>query len=234
MEWKVNLSGDSYLLQCLSSNIIQTGELKIFEDDGHFYLTNKEFENLTSVDEVRNLAKEIIEMINGISFLLFGKKGTIFSNSISKQNDVGGYNQFVFPETVILNLTVNQPSNSSTNEDGSLSYSSPLSLTQNLLLSAKTNSKKATIFRLLSSGNIDWVSLYRLYEVIYSDIGDQIFSWTNKNTIKNFKHTCNSISAIGDDCRHGLEKENPPKNPMSLIEAQNLIKLIINKYLEIK
>jgi hypothetical protein len=197
-------------------------------------MTNKEFENLTSVDEVRYLSTEIIELINGIAFLLYAKKGTIFSNSISKQNNQGGNDGFAFPETLILNSSVKQPSISLTNEDGSSYHSSPLSTVQNLLSSAKTNPIKAKIFRLYSTGNLDWVSLYRLFEVVYSDVGKQIYSWINKDTIKNFKHTCNSIDAIGDASRHGLEKEDPPKNPISLIDAQNLVKLIIDKYLEIK
>jgi len=232
MDWKVELVGDPYLLKSLCSELITSEGFSIFAEGEHFFLTVKEFENLTSADEVRLLATEIIKMINGITFHLYNKKGTIISNSISKPNSIGGNDLFVFPEPVFLCLSDNQPSIIITNEDGSSIKSSPQSTLQNLLTATKNNPTKAKIFRLFASGNLDWVSLYRLYEVVYSEIGNQIFSWVNKNSIQNFKHTCNSVRAIGDDARHGFEIKKPPKHPMTLIKAQEMIKLIIGKYLE--
>jgi hypothetical protein len=234
MKWKVNLIGDDVVLKSLCSDFNPTKELNIFKEGDQFFMTHKEFEKLTTSDDVRRFSVEIIELINGISFHLNAKKGTISSNSISKLNDQGGNDVFVFAETSIIYLSSNQPTIIITNEDGSTTYSSPLTTIENLLTDAKTNPSKATIFRLFANGNLDWVSLYRLYEVIYSDVGNLIFSWTNKKTIQNFKHTCNSIGAIGDASRHGIEITNPPKKPMTLMDAQNLIKLIIDKYLEKK
>jgi len=234
MKWKVELIGDSNLLKSLCSEMNPSEELLVFEESGHFFMTNKEFENITSADEVRHKAIEIIEMINGIVFHLFTKKGTISSNSISKINDLGGNDIFFFADPEFLNLSDNQPSIIITHENGTSIKSSPLLTIQNLLTVSERNPIKAKIFRLFASGNLDWVSLYRLYEVVYSDVGNQIFSWINKSTIQNFKHTCNSVGAIGDASRHGLEITKSPKKPLTLIEAQDLIKLIINKYLEIK
>jgi hypothetical protein len=75
-----------------------------------------------------------------------------------------------------------------------------------------------------------WGSLYCLYEVIEEDVGsiDKIANegWATKTSIKRFKHTANSPSAIGDAARHGKESTTPPARPMELGEARALIEFM--------
>ena len=84
----------------------------------------------------------------------------------------------------------------------------------------------------------DWVSLYRLYEVIEKDIGgiEKIASkkWATKTSVRLFKHTADSVSAVGDAARHGKESTSPPKNPMILAEARSLIEVILHNWLSSK
>jgi hypothetical protein len=58
---RVELIGDSYLLKSLCSEMNISEGLSIYEEGGHFFLALKEFDNLTSADEVRHLAIEIIK-----------------------------------------------------------------------------------------------------------------------------------------------------------------------------
>src|SRR5699024_4338714 len=95
----------------------------------------------------------------------------------------------------------------------------------------------AKVLRLLTN-SLDWVGLYRIYEVIESDIGglDALVStgWATKARVKLFKHTSNSPGAIGDDARHGKESSQPPSQPMHLHEARNLVESLINPWLKSK
>ncbi len=61
----------------------------------------------------------------------------------------------------------------------------------------------------------------------------QIEQWT-KDKISQFTHTANSQSALGDDARHGVDRNDPPKEPMSLSEADALIRNLLQKWLQWK
>ncbi|MGB3558818.1 MAG: hypothetical protein WBA24_09765, partial [Geitlerinemataceae cyanobacterium] len=84
--------------------------------------------------------------------------------------------------------------------------------------------------------NQNWGNLYRIYEIIESECGDKIYqnSWASKNKITQFTRTANSPAAIGYEARHGVQKTDPPPNPMSLQDAQLLIRSIIEKWLNWK
>lgn len=234
MKWKILLNGDITILKSFSQDTIVTDELSIVEEMGQFIMTCPEFDSLNSVEDVKQKADELIEQINGLTYYLLNSNKTISTNSISWSNNQGGTDSVVFPETVELNISQPQPSTLSINKDGSIIESSPIISIRGFLHEAQNDPKKTKILRLLSYRNLDWVSLYRIYEVIFSEVGTRIFSWVNKSKIKNFKHTSNSVSSIGDAARHGIEKEALPSNPMTLIEAQKIIMLIIEKYLSTK
>lgn len=57
--------------------------------------------------------------------------------------------------------------------------------------------------------------------------------WT-KDKISQFTHTANSQSAIGDDARHGVDRNDPPKEPMPKSEAEALIRNLLKQWLEWK
>lgn len=233
-KWFIQLHGDHELLGWLTSDNNSRDDLIILEDDGNYFMTSLELEKLNSVEEVKKKSIEIIELINGIASFLFSAKGKISSNSISNRNESGGIDCTVFADTCFINISIPPPTIIIENHDGTISKASPLLSINQLLLDARINVNKSKIFRLIAKGNLDWAILYKLLEVIESDIGDQLFAWVSKTKIKNFKHTCNSITALGDDSRHGKEVTTPPKNPMTLKESQDLINLIIDKYLEVK
>jgi len=230
-KWFVQLHGDHELLEWLTSDSDSIDGLFIIKDNGNFFMTSLEFENMDSIEEVKKKSDEILEMINGIASFLFSTKGRLSSNSISNRNVSGGIDCTVFVETSYINLSSPPPTITIENGDGTVSKSSPLLSINQLLADATKSANKSKILKLLAKGNLDWVMLYKLFEVIESEIGDQIFLWVSKPKIKNFKHTCNSVAATGDDSRHGKELTSPPKTPMTLKESQDIISLIIDKYL---
>jgi len=58
--------------------------------------------------------------------------------------------------------------------------------------------------------------------------------WIRKDKIRNFKHTANSVSAVGDDARHGTKIHLPPQSPMSFVEAESLITHLLKNWLGAK
>ena len=90
------------------------------------------------------------------------------------------------------------------------------------------------VFRLITEFEPNWINLYKVYEIVKKDAGKKkIEQWT-KNKISQFTHTANSQSAIGDDARHGVDRSDPPKEPMSISEAEALIRNLLQKWLQWK
>lgn len=89
-----------------------------------------------------------------------------------------------------------------------------------------------------SRGTLDWVNLYRIFEIVACDSGglDAINAnaWATKASMKLFKHTANSPGALGLDARHGTETTQPPKQPMTISEARALVNSIVHAWLRSK
>src|SRR6266849_8946952 len=95
----------------------------------------------------------------------------------------------------------------------------------------------AKALRLRDDDSRGWVELYRLYEVIESDIGRPVIvanGWVSDRDIGRFKHTANSVEAAGDEARHGKEETDPPARPLSLAEARTLIDRLLSGWLAFK
>ena len=58
--------------------------------------------------------------------------------------------------------------------------------------------------------------------------------WTTRKQITRFRHTVNgvnSVNAVGDEARHGVEPITPPPNPMSLPEMQAFVTRFLEQWL---
>jgi hypothetical protein len=97
---------------------------------------------------------------------------------------------------------------------------------------AKTDELVLRVLLFLSFDSKSWVGLYRIYEVIKSDCLKN--NWINKATSDRFTHTANSYKAVGIYARHGSTKHEPPKDPMSLEEAQSIIDDLVKKWLMVR
>lgn len=73
-------------------------------------------------------------------------------------------------------------------------------------------------------------------DVILSDVGGVIWkaSWSAESDAPRFKHTADGESVQGDEARHGRERTEPPADPMSLTDADVLIRNIMRGWLASK
>jgi hypothetical protein len=83
-----------------------------------------------------------------------------------------------------------------------------------------------------------WVGLYRVLEVIEEDLGkipsDTRAGWPSATRRKLFERTANSFQAVGGAARHGHTKRQPPKSPMPIEEARELIASLLAKWISEK
>jgi hypothetical protein len=102
---------------------------------------------------------------------------------------------------------------------------------------SEKNSNFAKIIRLLGRDcpNVNWVDLYRIYELILADKQNRyLFSVYTKDEWGRFKRTANSPypEHAGDDSRHGFLKGKPMKDPLPIEEARTMILRACQKWIE--
>ena len=103
--------------------------------------------------------------------------------------------------------------------------------------SAMLDTKVNKALRLFGSAR-DWVDLYRVFEVIESDVGGEkglvSRGWITRKLASLFTSTANNPAAIGDAARHGHSNQPPPARPMTLTEARELIRRLLESWLQTK
>jgi hypothetical protein len=235
MKWEVQLNGDAHDLRELAKSLTND-ELRIIERDQQFFLETIRFSKLTSSEEVTSVTSDILPILTGAARLSLGGKTPLQIANVAKVRENGGRDVFVsVSDTINVRTTVGVEI---TRSDGSVEVVNPADKVLDWVNVALKNDNVAKALRLLGADEHDWVSLYRLYEVIEADVGgiDKIASegWATKKAIKRFKHTANSPGAIGDSARHGKEASEPPVDPMDLGEAVPLVEVILHNWLRSK
>jgi hypothetical protein len=235
MEWVVRLQGNNSDLQELSKSL-NSAELCITEENDKFLLKSSSFNQLDDANEVKEKAEELLPLICGAARAAFRMRRQLVVDAVIKINDDGTREPINFLSDTVYpssstNLTITR--NNGTVEE--IHQADPIPGWINI---AQNDDNVAKVLRLMGKGAIDWVGLYRIYDVIEHDVGGipNIVSngWTSRNQIERFRHTANSVGAIGDLARHGVERTMPPPNPMSFSEAESFINTIIHNWLQTK
>ena len=86
---------------------------------------------------------------------------------------------------------------------------------------------------ILGRDDVRWHDLYHVFEVIEADVGGAMFtkSWVTNAAVDRFTWTANSRHAIGGEARHGHNRFQPPKNPLSLKVAHDLVLGLVRHWL---
>jgi hypothetical protein len=102
-------------------------------------------------------------------------------------------------------------------------------LEEQIVAIAGTNERVEKALRLFGTRELDWVNLYRIYEVIGESA---VECWTTKKERVRFRQSANHPIVSGDDARHGISKATPPVEPMELPEAQGLIMRVFTNWIQ--
>ncbi len=236
--WMVELHGaeiDLRELQRLNS----LSQVNIVAENNCFYLTAEEFDLHSEVREVLSRAAEIVKVINAIAYLEIENWENISVKDAIRKDSQGNIHRFLIAEPGHFRMRGGNVTFKITRADGTVEESP---IPQNTLSSFfKTSQNDANVnkaLRIFGGREHTWSNLYIIYEIIESDVGGKSVivsnNWCSGKKIENFKRTANSLTAVGDEARHGKETSNPPPSPMLLDEAKTLIENILKKWLATK
>ncbi|MBD1832369.1 hypothetical protein H6F61_06600 [Cyanobacteria bacterium FACHB-472] len=232
MKWLVLLEGKESHLTSLTQ-LLRSPERSVIKEEGSYYLSSSRFDLLTDDVEIYACATELLKLINGVAMLSLGDFKPFTLDVIVRFDEDGKRH----PEVLLSAIWTIEGFGFDIEWDESEDFYQHPSDLEAWITIAEQDEKVKKVFRILTEREHDWVNLYKVYEVVQDDVGSRITEdgWATKKKTECFTRTAQSPGAIGDDARHGVEKSSqPPKNPMSLVEAQRLIILIVRKWLEWK
>jgi hypothetical protein len=223
-EWLARLEGDEQTLELLKEYLAGT-DYNIIKDKSSYYLKVADLPENTAPAILQDMASRLVELLNGAAKLYLGYFSGVTFYTVVRVCEDGTKEGFGF-------LTLPKRSTRLTLPpipDGTLETW--------ICLGAK-NESSARALTLYGTLDHNWKNLYMVFEVIEEDVGSEHVliksNWIPKERLKTFKRTANSFRAIGSEARHGKSKFAPPASSMSLGDAQELIKVLLKKWLKSK
>lgn len=237
MTWMVQLTGDTADLAALAQSL--TGaDVNVAHDGQDYVLTSAGFQPSDDAQTIRQNAEQIVELLNGASRLALDATRSIRVGAVYGCRDDGTRAIFVFQEPAVIRVRAISPTVKMTYPDGTIQEFHPADPITRWMALALSDDSVAKVLRIISSGTLDWVNLYRIFENIAEDVDgiDGIASsgWATKPSMKLFKYTANSPGALGLDARHGAESTQAPSMPMTIAEARSLVNSIVHAWLRAK
>ncbi|MBD2006432.1 MULTISPECIES: hypothetical protein [Cyanophyceae] len=230
MKWLILLEINESDFLNLSKLLTLSEKLKLIEKNSCYYLYSLDFEPLTNVSDVYGRATELFQKLNAVAMIHFPEFQLLNADVIEQVDENRKHHRFIAGSGTIKM----DKSKASIKVEGGQDSAQFLELEPWIDLADKDKIVE-NVFRIWTSFEQNWVNLYKIYEIVNQDAkSKKLEEWVTKNKISNFTHTSQSVNAIGDDARHGVEKQEPPKNPMSLLEAKNLIREILKNWLNWK
>ena len=187
-----------------------------------YWIHSQKLESLTSKDDVKVIAEELIKYLNSILF--YGKDSDSYLeyDSIKIGNTV--YMDFVDYISVQDDCTFIE-----NNKEIDLDAQR----INKIQVCYQKNENLQELLGLYYRKGVDFVNLFRIYEKLKSfGIKPVAKGWLTREQESNFTNTANNPAASGDEARHGKSTCEPPKNPMSLQQAKQMIDGIIDKYID--
>lgn len=235
--WLIEITGHKFDLEQLKNLNFIPGTTLI-DEDGKYFLKSDEFDSFTESQDVLLRGKSILTTINGIGKLMNNGWQSMTCAGVIREEPDGKQTKFVFLEDTITGRSSVTCTLTVTKGGSTINEPRTPSFIESAYIIVGKDAAVEKAMRIYGTREHNWVNLYIIYEVIESDAGGKTAlvnnGWASEAKIKKFKHTANSVGALGDNARHGSENTSPPTNPMPLEEAQSLIETLLKKWIAAK
>jgi hypothetical protein len=234
--WCVDVAGDGADLSMLADSLSDCAT-SITRHGGAFVLRCEGFSDLDSARAVAEHAQKVLAILAGSTRLLLGGRAAMTAGAVYRVHDDGRRDTFILTESGRIDLRGMPLTIVESKNDGTQEVHRPADPIRAWVSLARTDVAVAKALRLRDDNSRGWVELYRLYEVIESDMGRGAIvanGWASDRDIGRFKHTANSVEAVGDEARYGKEQTDPSAKPLGLAEARMLIDRLLLGWLASK
>jgi hypothetical protein len=235
MEWIIVLKGDEHDLEDLSK-VYHSPDLtikKVLEKDHSYYtLTSTQFSLSLPYLSVKEIAQNLVKDFTAATILLRNSRKPIEIEYITQVDGIG--KKAVFLEATISVTSSMHVSISVGRPDGSAeTHNAAEPIVQWLKIKQK-DKNVAQVFEYINHDFGSSQTLYKIYEVIRADgftpLQKDEKYWKKAEL---FRRSMNNPSSSGLNSRHAIDTA-PPEKPMTLSEAQDFVKMLIQEWLNMK
>jgi hypothetical protein len=203
------------------------GLLRVFEEDGGFLLEAEQLEHLTHRSEVKPAAERIITRLNGAMRLGSPSYQNASLSHVRERRADGTEEISVFVEAATLRIRSSvQP----VRILGGVPTQQLPDPARTYIATAAADPDADDALDLWANEPHDWVNLYKVFEIIRARGG--LDRGVSESELRRFTHTANHEEAAGRQARHARLGADPPNNPMTPLEADHLIRRLLEAWLQ--
>ena len=221
--WLVEVRGNKYDLEDLSLYLDGSPVTVIKREKRHFLYIHSAIAGQTG-EHVYPLAIEYAALLNGAGMLHIADYRPIALKGTSPQG---------IDEAEHVITTYVAPPNPPESWMRSYASSALRGAMVPLMHEAISNTAKADALAIVGRQLPSWSELYLVFELVEADVGKRMYSegWLTRSDTNRFARTANSYTALGKAARHGRDRGDPLKTPMSQQEALVMIRQLVNRWL---
>jgi hypothetical protein len=220
--WRVYLNGSEKSLDFLAKG--DSAEWSVHRDVERFYLTHSGWKELEAGTDAHAFAERFCDHINLAMSFLAANWEPVSVAAIQFVTDLGEvtHNRIYLDSIVQIDWAAESPTDSEELPPAGL-----------LTLALAGNADLVDAIRIFKEHGDNWTQICNVIELAqHSRCRPISLAGVSKKTIDRLTHTANFRSTAGDTARHILGPgKKPPKRPMSLPEAQAVVRLIILRWL---
>jgi len=229
---KAHLAGEDFDLDTLAE-IFQEGDPKVTRDSEGYWLESADLDPY--IDDGARLQQEataLLNLINGTARVLKSSAHhpvTLSGTFESHGPDGSRRDAVVVASAAELRGRVKITADGVvTNSAGEVTP--PGSPTPQIMLLAKSNDDVHEVLDLLAVSDLDWVGLYKIFEVIRAAAGGKAL--VSDPGLSDFTGSANLQGASGSKARHARPTGTAPRNVLSLAEGEAFIRRLVNRWVD--
>ena len=243
MPIKARLRGDSFDLGRLAEVFPTSDDPSVSVDSEGYYLTSASLDGDLTADAsaMYDRASLLLRDVNGAARLMISSFRPV--ELTGRFSDPAGNVHAVFA-TDTISVRSHVSASAVVVGPGVAAEAEPTqSAAQGYVQLAAKHTDVQDVFALLGKSDpaLDWFDLYKIYEIV----GDQVAGgpkgrekalaatgWVTPGDLDAFKASANHQGASGDAARHARQSGPPPKRTMTIEDAQQMIRVLVSRWLD--
>jgi hypothetical protein len=228
---KAWLDGHSIDLETLAG-LLPAGDTRVVRDGDGFYLTGDEIDNRAAGVPFYEVAPVVLQRVNGLARVMRSGYRPVRLSGRYQEGDrrhqvvqagCAKIRVQAMPVTILIN---GEP------------VASPLPPGPGYSATASADAEIAEALAILGQPAApNWVELYKVYEIIeHTGLLKAAMgaAGVSGNQLSVFTRTACHPAAAGPDARHGRSRQDPPKHPMPIAKARELISGLVRAWMDLR
>lgn len=231
-DWFVEATGDPIDIACVAQALEGSDQHSFTEEEpGKWRFRSVLLAGIAPAEYERALAlsREVMDRVTEALGVAAGRRIRLARGMVGRTRSEGNFDMYIEVPPAVLTLTAHPP----TVLINGVPQGEPAA--ERFLRMAEANPHFALAIHCWGLDR-SWANLYKSFDAIREGVGGverlTQLGWISTREIRRFRHTADNYHATGDEARHAKLSRRPPTNPMTLPEADALIRRLLEQWVE--